>query len=937
MIRAAAALAIIAWCGTAHADVAVYVPHVMMLNTPYEGMVLLDEPAQNPRTLLLYSDGPVTLQSGVTVPAGRNHGIFGIYPYGTGEASITALPAGGPPVSAASTIHEEPAGGLRLIVPGAGSLGTPHMPVFVVLTDGYGNAAPADRPVQVLVDAPHHMGMPDAVTVPRGHAHAGIPAAMRGPGAIHVSAGHAASDSAWVYAPPGDVRVRVGAAPNPAPEGSAVAYAVWLERDGAVYAPPGDVAVRITSDSPAASTTPGPGPGKPHRGMMSGGVYTGTIYTGQAAGPGDGRLYGDTATITATISGVGSGSHTVTVGAQPSDAAGIIAGEIQECLAGGGHAGGGHAGGDHTDCGHMLRALAAAGGAPDMIDDAPKWLRAAFRAADITPRADTAVLWALPDAPHHHALVVAGFYATGGMPGVRIPAPPPDIREIVSSHAEPRLHSGAGPVTIPVETPVPLNLTVHGGGVRAAHLALPGAPGDALRIAWEPAPPGGELLGVAYATDTAGRAVHPGGRLSNLTVQGYGGAEVYRTMLQGAAAAVYGSVDGPGGLLARLPGAPPARIDTGWAHAGRSLDLWMPQRVRISEEFPYAIHLARGGSPASRVHDALLLSESISRTPGGRLIADYTGGGMSAIYDGNAVWGSTRPFLNEMDQVYLEVGERRVHLGQNVTISVREAPPGSMVYADGPLEFRHVHGHTYTARPPEAGLYAVNVTVRAPGWSERAMPATYEVDSYADVSYGAVADGSAPVPFALHLESGGTSYTMLPGETIAAAPGAYTATLEQNPRINGDGYSLAGVDIDGEYAETAGRLAVTVRGPTRIVSHYTRVVDVYAEYAGAASGQMAGSGQYKFGEMVSLHAGEVSAWWGLARAVPEYWEGLPPDAAIRDGTARFAAVQSADILAVYRNDYSPLVLLAAAGAALPVVMMRGRITDMISDIRGGRL
>ena len=42
------------------------------------------------------------------------------------------------------------------------------------------------------------------------------------------------------------------------------------------------------------------------------------MYTGQAAGPGDGRLYGDTATITATISGVGSGSHTVTVGAQPS-------------------------------------------------------------------------------------------------------------------------------------------------------------------------------------------------------------------------------------------------------------------------------------------------------------------------------------------------------------------------------------------------------------------------------------------------------------------------------------------------------------------------------------------------------------------------------------------------------------------------------------------
>ena len=76
MIRAAAALAIIAWCGTAHADVAVYVPHVMMLNTPYEGMVLFGRAGPKPATLLLYSDGPVTLQSGVTVPAGRNHGII---------------------------------------------------------------------------------------------------------------------------------------------------------------------------------------------------------------------------------------------------------------------------------------------------------------------------------------------------------------------------------------------------------------------------------------------------------------------------------------------------------------------------------------------------------------------------------------------------------------------------------------------------------------------------------------------------------------------------------------------------------------------------------------------------------------------------------------------------------------------------------------------
>ena len=915
-------------CGAAHADMHLYVPDSMIQDTRYEGMILLDEPAARPHTLLLASEGPVRIPHNVTIQAGTNHGIFGIYPHGAGEARISAVPPGGPPSHATTTIHPD-SPRLSVILPGARSLAATHVPVFIFLTDGAGRPLPAPHTIPVHLDAPPSMDIPYEAAIRPGRTHTMVQAAVYGSGAIHASSEYAAGGSAEILRADTDIMVRVGVAPNPAPEGSAAAYFVWLERDGHLYDPPHRTEVLISSDSPAASTAPGPGPGPVLRGTISEGTHHGTIHTGQVAGPGDARAYGNTATITATIPGVGSGSATISVSAHPAGALDTAASALRGCIG----ASPEHA--RHIPCGRMLGAFISLGGTPDQVYDGipPDWIHAALRAADAHPRADAARLWAFPDTPHHTAWVVAGFYATGGIPGVWVPAPPPDTSDIVTSHSAPR-RTGTGPVTIPVDTPAPLNLTVSGGGISPASLSLPGPAPPDLHISWELAPHTGgpRLLGIIYVTDHAGRAIHPGHALHDLTISGYGNATIHHTIPYGAAAAVYGESDGYGGVLARLPGAPPARLPAA-QDIPYAISLWMPDRVHIAEEFPYVIHAVSGDTPTHRIYDASLASGSVSPAPGHRLVADHTGGGVAAIWEGAAAWDTTEPFLNEMPRIRIETGDAQVRLGQNVTISVHGAPPGAQIRTDGPLPFSHTPPHSYTARPSEAGRYTVNVTVSAPGWHPHSHSIPYVADMYADVSYHATSDDSVPVPFQIRLESGDMSHTLLPGQATPLAPGAYAATLERDVYLGGSRYALSGVTINGAESGDSGHLALTVDGPTRITSHYERVVEVRASYSGVLSGPVPGSGDYSPGDTVQIRAGPVSVWWGLARAVPASWEGLPPNHHMRDDTIQFPATHSADIYAEYRIDHTPIMLLAGAAASIPVLLMRGRITDVLGYMR----
>ena len=915
-------------CGAAHADIHLYVPDSMIQDTHYEGMILLGEPAGRPYTLLLASEGPVHIPHNVTIQAGTNHGIFGIYPHYTGEARISVVPPGGPPSHATTTVHPG-SPRLSLMLPGAQGLAATHVPIFIFLTDGAGRPLPAPHAIPIHLDAPPSIDIPHEAAIRPGRTHTMIQVAAHGSGTIHASSGYAAGGSAEILRDDTDIMVRVGVAPNPAPEGSAAAYFVWLERDGRLYDPPHHTEVLISSDSPAASTSPGPGPGPVRRGAISEGMYHGTIHTGQVSGPGDARAYGNTATITATVPGVGSGSATISVGAHPAEALDMAASALRDCIESSPE----HA--RHLPCGRMLGAFTSLGGTPDQIYDGvpPDWIRAALRAADAHPRADAARLWAFPDTPHHTAWVVAGFYATGGIPGVWVPAPPPDTPDIVTSHSAPH-RTGTGPLTIPVDTPAPLNLTVSGGGISPASLSLPGPALPDLHISWEPAPraEGPRLLGIIYVTDHTGRAIHPGHALHDLAVSGYGNTSIRHTIPYGAAAAIYGESDGSGGVLARLPGAPPARMPAAQT-TPHTISLWMPDRVHISEEFPYVIHAVSGDIPIRRIYDAALASGSVSPAPGHRLVADHMGGDVAAIWEGAAAWGATEPFLNEMSHTRIETGDAQVRLGQNVTISVHGAPPGAQIRTDGPLTFSHAQPHSYTARPPEAGRYVVNVTVSAPGWHPHSRAIPYVADMYADVSYSATSNDSVPIPFQIRLESGDVSHTLLPGQATPLAPGAYAATLESDPHIGGSRYTLSGVTINGAESGDSGHLALTVDGPTHITSHYERVVEVRASYSGVLSGPVPGSGDYSPGDMVQIRAGPVSVWWGLARAVPASWEGLPPNHHMLDDAIRFPATHSADIRAEYRIDHTPIMLLAGAAASIPTLLMRGRIADMLGDIR----
>lgn len=928
------AVAVSAWCAAAHAEVSIYVPDHMIQGVPYRGMVLLESPRDGPYTVLLASGGVARVPESVTVPAGYNHGIFGILPEGTGPGAVSALYPGG--VSSTEyVVHPDPdTTRLRIVPPIRGDTlraATPDIPIYVFHADQLGRPVAATHDIPIRMDSPAHMDIPDAI-IRANATHAYVPGDIRGSGDIHASAPNMQGDSIRVWREDSGISVRVGVAPDPAPEGAAIPYFVWLERDGSLYRPARSLDVYVTSDNPlAADPAVGPGIVRHHR-MGAQGVIQGTLYTGQAPGERDARDRAAGAVITASVPGVGSGSDEIRVGPHSTEPFPDMAGRVRECADQGILWSEGCAG--ILEVFWLLGGRVTASENPgegqlklDSAEDVRR-VRAAMRAAAADATPDTAVLWAFPDAYSDAAWIVPGFYRTHpDMPGALIPADRPDMSQVIFSHASPPevLPPGRDPPVFRMHPDGPVNVTVAGRGLDPAWVHIPGPREAGHQISVRAAPGSGGMLGMVSILDADGRLVHPG-RDDMVDVSGYGGVVVDVVRWRGAAAAIYGSWDdSPGGMLARMEGAPPARVPMHGGDNASGILLWVPDVVHASEEFPYAVHIAGpDGSPVRRVYGAAVLSANVSAAPDGMMVAEGSGA-ISVVWGPHADSTTISSFLNPPGDIRVYPGESHVRLGDNVTIHVEPAISGSRVEFAAPVPFRPAGGTTYVGMPGDPGEYRAEVSVSYPGRETYRTSVPYSVDHRVDVSYAAESDDGIRVPFTMSLEPAsddGPAIRLAPGTAASVAPGAYVARFQVHPYVDGGAYELAGIRVDGEETGASSVMSVHIRGDSEVAVRYHRIVEVAVE---GAAGPIPGSGAYRFGETVRLRAEPVPGWGGLVWDVPYGWDGLPRDATTTPDTAEFLALNAVDGTVVYQESHLPLVVVFAAGAAAPLVLLRDRL------------
>lgn len=233
---------------------ALHVPDKMISGDVYEGMVRVPVPPDTDMTIQLASmDSRVRIPATATIPAGYNHGVFGISPDPGIDGEVTFHAIYNDMASqAVSTVYSvaDTTTSLRLVSPTGDAVRTldKHVPIMVVTTDNHGIPVRTDRDVLATLTAT--AGITFSTSTNEG---ASNPMTVRIPNGTHTAIVHATiPDSGHIYAQAegfGSARmetergsdmisVRAAVTPIPAAAGTVGELFVWFEdSDTNIYIP----------------------------------------------------------------------------------------------------------------------------------------------------------------------------------------------------------------------------------------------------------------------------------------------------------------------------------------------------------------------------------------------------------------------------------------------------------------------------------------------------------------------------------------------------------------------------------------------------------------------------------------------------------------------------------------------------------------------------
>lgn len=387
-----------------------HIPDKMMINTPYEGVLIREGTDGSIIVHMASTDASVEIPSSVIIRDGYNHAIFPINATDgassdivSAEITVSAVTEGRTETATAYTYS---GGGFGSKITLAGPTGadgtvrtaTDRIPLYVYLTDPYGIPVAAASDVEVSLTTSGGVRLiSDAgdrrnditVTIPAGSSSVLRSAITEADGSIYGAADGLQTDTLEVdYHDIDPPRVRIGVAPQVAMPNSYVHYYVWIEYDGTQYIPNDviDVQVSISDRSSArlelAIADGGSGGASDKTVWMVDGIARGVAYTGDP----DDSDYDPASdvTISASIDGFGSDSAPIWIGPYISGG-----GDVDEI---------------HEEA-DACRAEDEPAEGCDFLVDASDALNSGGRAP-----VNSARLWLFPDSPRVSAYGVVGTY-----------------------------------------------------------------------------------------------------------------------------------------------------------------------------------------------------------------------------------------------------------------------------------------------------------------------------------------------------------------------------------------------------------------------------------------------------------------------------------------------------------------------------------------------
>jgi hypothetical protein len=884
----------------------VWIPQKMIAGKDYEGLVVLDQATNLDSTFFLSTSDKSSLDvpDSIVIPRFTNHGIFEIKPLREGNATVFAA-FGGKLVQENTIIYTsniQPAS-LEIVLP-TNTTKAYDMLAYVFTKDQSGLPSPVSQDTEIDVITSSMIKSSKTVTIPKGQYYAQLQLVTKGSGQISVSAQGLGIATANITKLNDDVQVRFAVAPDVVIPNSIAHYYIWLEKDGKPFKPPYGIHAVLTSANTDVARFGSNYDIKNsndilHYTTLDDGVATGTVHT----------INGGNSTISASVDGFGSASATLVVGPARTDLEQFSGNLTDTC---------------------------------NQFSCTPNLIR----------------MWVYPPTFDDASYGIVGLYRQISSPkNVLIPLPDDSSLIAISSDSQdlkyareiemiqeriPGTNQDDGPassVQFEIGAGSTGNYTITASGAGkipgSAQISVMPRYYDSYHIGITPLPARSGMmqdLGIMYIYDRSGAMVEPSSVFAEppdviikTSIRGV------QEKLQFASSnmVLSGILYHKSRIAAYITGLPPADILVAPDDIATNIDLDLPSRVHVGERLPFVVYKTNSlGVPLELdVPKAISVTGGVTLDSSGKYLTINREGNMtvSILSSDGAVTESVKSFYNIMHIVtdtngtVLQVGKKNM---LDVTSDVK-----NVIYSfQSPFSIVQVSQDRYFISPPREGIFDVTIFAHKDGFRPTSDTVHFVAKKIIDISITAAGNDGAKLSIIPVMTINNRTFAAATPFNSTSEMGLAYIDIPQQFDIEDKNYTLDFVDISGRKF-TDGRMDIFLDNDTKIKIKYYLMLKVDAL-------QAKGGGVYPYGSIVTLYAPEKWNFLFLVRQVFDHWQGDNLPFGSGDGDVSFVVKENVFATAVYRQDYTYLMLATAVPVTgLYVMKKRNSIVWNIKELK----
>ena len=365
-------------------------------------------------------------------------------------------------------------------------------------------------------------------------------------------------------------------------------------------------------------------------------------------------------------------------------------------------------------------------------------------------------------------------------------------------------------------------------------------------------------------------------------------------------AIIHGVLSDFGHITAVMDGVDSAESDITPIGIAKSIELLVPPRIHTGEAFPFAVHEVDSLGIPIRVSSDWKISSPLGISViDGLMVASESGDArVSVISPVGASEYDLSGFENKME-VDLDLARTDFRVGEEIILDVVGSVKADYtLVADYPFE--KTDSDTFTILlDSEDESSIITILATRQGYEPVSVSETINVKKIFTLDVHVTDSDGRRLGMPFEITIGDNSDSAVSPYHTEFGPANLEVVFPDKKTVQNQGYAFADMRINGENSEGM-HLDIYPSGDIVITAVYDEEILI-----NVIDGQ--GSGVYRNGDTFHISAPDKNKMWFLVRDVFDHWEGINASSS----KAALVANKNMDIVAVYREDYTYLMVIIA--------------------------